>query len=239
MKDISIVIPLYKSEMHIYELVNYLNNSELYYKYNIHLTLMIDGCVQQYDFEKIKSISKNITSIRIYYLNQNTGQYFATIEGIKISCCHKCQKVITLDSDSYSVLDLTEKLDSAISSDCEVAYFELYSFDNNFIRKLGSFLFKIILFIKTGFKVFKNGSSIRIIDPEYYNRISHLILSPEQLDVCLINNSSNYNFIVAKTNKNTSSYSLSILFFTFINFSFDLKPIKNLNPILIKEFFNY
>jgi hypothetical protein len=238
MKSLVFVVPLFKSESHILHLIQLINQSILTKGNSISILLILDGCNSAYDFIEIEQKSSNINRLLIYKLENNCGQYIATFEGVKKAITLNTDVIITMDSDSYKVIDLVSKINHAIVEDYDAMYFDLQIENVRLARSLGSFLFKIGMYVKTNFLVFKNGSSLRIIKKSYLLRIVKMVSNPMDFDMFILRNSNKIKFIDATKEDTKSAYKGLDLINTFFSFIFHANLKINIEPKLIYDIKN-
>jgi undecaprenyl-phosphate 4-deoxy-4-formamido-L-arabinose transferase len=155
--DYSIVVPVYKGEATLQELVERLNKvlDTLGGKYEV--ILVNDGSPDR-SWESIASLSKRYPWVNGINLMRNYGQHNATLCGIRAA---RYDVVITMDDDLQHPPEemhlLLEKLDEGY----DVVYGVPKKLPHSWWRNLGSVLTKLMVASAIGMKAFRGVSAFR------------------------------------------------------------------------------
>lgn len=198
-KTFSIVVPLYKGAKNLPFLLAYFEK-ELLAKENIELIFVVDGCAEKYDFILFEDYK-----LKIIVLDTNIGQIKATIKGMLVA---ENDYIVTVDQDVNLYNSLLTKLIEQ-KNECDIVYIDLLYKKRKFYRKIGSFIMKVLFYIKSNKRIFRNGSSYRKISKPFFDSISDGIKNTYNIDMFLLNNYRTISFIPYTTSEdNKSSYSL-------------------------------
>jgi len=232
---LSIVVPLYKSVDHVEGLLKSFHESGLQID-EIELVFVIDGCTQIYSFENYLELCKSFYAVRVFKLQQNHGQHAASF-----FACLKAEgeALVTLDADSYQYDKLYSLfIRSAEQLNADIIYADLRYKKRKLYRRLGSAIFKVVMFFQTRGKVFRNGSSLRLIRKSYFEHIQEKLQhNTDKFDLILLRNTRRIAFIpfVVSDSNRDSSYTFSKLIKLFFA-SFQDKPnIPSISGELIWE----
>ncbi len=168
---LGVVIPLYKSDKTIVELLERLVEFFNERFFNYHIVLVDDGCPNN-SIDTVAQILSNNTNITALKLSRNFGQHYAISAGLKYV---KGDWIVVMDAD---LQDLPENIDKFIKTAIQENYDIVVGLrthrQDNFLRKLESFAFYKVLNLMTGLNLNQGISNFglyhrKVID--YYNLI--------------------------------------------------------------------
>jgi glycosyltransferase involved in cell wall biosynthesis len=164
MMNIGVVIPLFKSEKTISELVDRLIQYFTLNSIDYNIVLVDDGCPNESIsvVSNLTSINNKITSLK---LSRNFGQHYAISAGLKYV---KGDWIVVMDAD---LQDLPENIDKFINTAIHQNYDIVVGLrihrQDNFLRKLESFIFYKVLNLMTGLNLNQGISNFGI----YHRRV--------------------------------------------------------------------
>ena len=152
---ISVVIPVYRSEQTINELVSRVSNALQNHEFEI---ILVDDDSGDGSWLAISSISKENPNIRGIRLGRNSGQHGALLAGVRIA---KFETTVTLDDDLQNPPEEIEKLTSGLKPGIDVVYGISTEIKQSFYRRLGSTLVRKFFSSALGFNSAVTMSSFR------------------------------------------------------------------------------
>ena len=152
---ISVVIPVYRSEQTINELVSRVSNALKNHEFEI---ILVDDDSGDGSWQEISSLSKENPNIRGIRLGRNSGQHGALLAGVRIA---KFETTVTLDDDLQNPPEEIEKLTSGLKPGIDVVYGISTEIKQSFYRRLGSTLVRKFFSSALGFNSAVTMSSFR------------------------------------------------------------------------------
>jgi len=159
-KNISVIIPAYKSDLYIEECLDSIYKQEPY-----EILVGVDGCRDT--LNKLLNISNKYHNLRIFYSEQNVGCYVTRNSLVNYSLCNK---ILFFDSDDKMDKNLVNIVCEQLNDNDMIRY-QLYEMTPNKTiacdyYAMGTFGINKDIFIKTGgFHNWKCSA-----DSEYYKR---------------------------------------------------------------------
>lgn len=215
MKDVSIVLPCYKSDESLQIITEQINEIVSEYKYDLELILVNDSPHYHQTTKRIKELEIKYHFVKGVFLRKNQGQHMALIVGLSKV---QGEYVITMDDDlQHPVNEIPSLLNEMVLHKNIDAIFAIPKYSNkkhSLLRNLGSFfLNKIDTYflnkpkglVKSSFKIFtKDIAEIVLLNRNSTPSLSSLI----------IDNTSNIKNYTVNHNKREfgiSNYNLSKL----------------------------
>jgi undecaprenyl-phosphate 4-deoxy-4-formamido-L-arabinose transferase len=155
--DYSVVIPVYKSQATLPELVNRLEKVLSGLAKNYEIILVNDDSPDQ-SWEVITSLAKSHPSIHGIDLMRNYGQHNATLCGIRLA---RYEVVITMDDDLQHQPEDLHFLVEKLEEGYDVVYGVPKKLPHSWWRNLGSLLTKWMVAMAIGIKTIRDVSSFR------------------------------------------------------------------------------
>jgi len=152
---LSIVVPVFRSEKTLNELVNRITNSISDKSVEI---ILIDDASGDGTWTTICSIARQNSMVTGIRLGRNSGQHGALLAGIRAA---KFQTVVTLDDDLQNPPEEINKLIDALLPGVDVVYGVSTEVKQNFYRRAGSKLVRKFFASALGFNSAVSMSSFR------------------------------------------------------------------------------
>ena len=152
---LSIVVPVYRAEKTINELVNRITNSISDKSVEI---ILIDDASGDGTWTTICSIARQNSMVTGIRLGRNSGQHGALLAGVRAA---KFQTVVTLDDDLQNPPEEINKLIDALVPGVDVVYGVSTEVKQNFYRRAGSKLVRKFFASALGFNSAVSMSSFR------------------------------------------------------------------------------
>ena len=208
--EISLVVPVYWSEVTLIELYSRLVRTLEGMSLNFEL-IFVDDCSGDDSWTLIKGLVENDIRVRGLRLNRNYGQHNALLAGIRVA---KGKFLITLDDDLQHPPEEIPSLYRAIQKGFDVVYGVPEAEKHGFFRDITSKSLKYVLYKSMGVSIAKNISAFRIFRTDLRAAFANYFISTVNIDVLLTWGTSNFGSILVEREfrKNGSSnYSLSKL----------------------------
>ena len=152
---LSIVVPVFRSEKTLNELVNRITNSISNKSVEI---ILIDDASGDGTWTTICSIARQNSMVTGIRLGRNSGQHGALLAGVRAA---KFQTVVTLDDDLQNPPEEINKLIDALLPGVDVVYGVSTEVKQNFYRRAGSKLVRKFFASALGFNSAVSMSSFR------------------------------------------------------------------------------
>ena len=152
---LSIVVPVFRSEKTLNELVNRITNSISDKSVEI---ILIDDASGDETWTTICSIARQNSMVTGIRLGRNSGQHGALLAGVRAA---KFQTVVTLDDDLQNPPEEINKLIDALVPGVDVVYGVSTDVKQNFYRRAGSKLVRKFFASALGFNSAVSMSSFR------------------------------------------------------------------------------
>lgn len=217
LKDLSIVIPVYRAENTIGELVDRLQQDEFLKTMNWELILVNDFSPDK-SFEIIKAKAQQYTNVLGLNLHKNSGQHSATLAGINEA---NGEVLITMDDDGeHPVHEIENLLQILHKEKVDIVFGVTASARKSFVRNFFSKLFKLMTRMFSD--SYGNGSAFRFIRREVYVSLKNHNAPFVFIDEVLSWYTKNVIFYTVEYRSPTkgSTYRLSSLFKLYINIMF-------------------
>ena len=157
---ISVVIPVYRSEQTLNELVTRVSNALQNHEFEI---ILVDDASGDRSWTVISSLSRENSTVKGIRLGRNSGQHGALLAGVRIA---KFETTVTLDDDLQNPPEEIEKLISELKPSVDVVYGVGEEIKQNFYRRLGSTLVRKFFSSALGFNSAVTMSSFRAFRTE-------------------------------------------------------------------------
>ena len=154
-EGLSIVVPVFRSEKTLNELVNRITNSISDKSVEI---ILIDDASGDGTWTTICSIARQNSMVTGIRLGRNSGQHGALLAGVRAA---KFQTVVTLDDDLQNPPEEINKLIDALVPGVDVVYGVSTEVKQNFYRRAGSKLVRKFFASALGFNSAVSMSSFR------------------------------------------------------------------------------
>ena len=154
-EGLSIVVPVFRSEKTLNELVNRITNSISDKSVEI---ILIDDASGDGTWTTICSIARQNSMVTGIRLGRNSGQHGALLAGVRAA---KFQTVVTLDDDLQNPPEEINKLIDALLPGVDVVYGVSTEVKQNFYRRAGSKLVRKFFASTLGFNSAVSMSSFR------------------------------------------------------------------------------
>jgi len=154
-KGVSIVVPVFRSEKTLNELVNRITKSVSNKSVEI---ILVDDASGDETWTTICSIARQNSMVTGIRLGRNSGQHGALLAGVRAA---KFQTVVTLDDDLQNPPEEINKLIDALVPGVDVVYGVSTEVKQNFYRRAGSKLVRKFFASALGFNSAVSMSSFR------------------------------------------------------------------------------
>jgi glycosyltransferase involved in cell wall biosynthesis len=131
-KGLSVVVPVYRSEQTLKELVSRISSALQKYDFEI---ILVDDASGDGSWKEISSLAKENLNVFGIRLGRNSGQHGALLAGVRTA---KFETTVTLDDDLQNPPEEIEKLISGLKPGVDVVYGVSSEIKQNFYRRLGS-----------------------------------------------------------------------------------------------------
>ena len=187
---ISVVIPVYRSEQTLNELVSRVSNALQNHEFEI---ILVDDASGDRSWAAISTLSRENSTVKGIRLGRNSGQHGALLAGVRLA---KFETTVTLDDDLQNPPEEIEKLISELKPSVDVVYGVSEEIKQNFYRRLGSTLVRKFFSSALGFNSAVTMSSFRAFRTELRDGFNTQLGPNISLDALLT--WSTTRFIVAK-----------------------------------------
>ncbi len=239
--ELSVVVPVYRSANHaVSRLSNIIQTFRCKYR-EFEVVFIIDNDAINVEIDKLIELSKQMDEIKIFYLNHNYGQHFATLCGYYLA---KGDFIACIDEDMFEYLSEICKTDEYFSYEVYYFYYNKNEMYHSSVRKVFSILYKRILSTVVNLKkhstfriITRSLRDKMLIDKHYYWNLDVMVYDNAQhvggitiVDCILSDKESNYTYlklinmafeIVYEHNTifmhSIISFFLAVLFFIFTN----------------------
>lgn len=154
-KEVSVVVPVYRSEQTLQELVTRISSALQEYDFEI---ILVDDASGDGSWQKISSLAKENPNILGIRLGRNSGQHGALLAGVRMA---KFNTTVTLDDDLQNSPEEIEKLISELKPNVDVVYGVSAEIKQSFYRRLGSKIVRKFFSSALGFNSAVTMSSFR------------------------------------------------------------------------------
>lgn len=152
---LSIVVPVFRSEKTLRELVSRISNSVSNKSFEI---ILVDDASSDGTWAEICSIAAQNSNVMGLRLGRNSGQHGALLAGVRAA---KFQTVITIDDDLQNPPEEIDKLLNALVAGVDVVYGVSTEVKQSFYRRSGSKLTRKFFASTLGFNSAVSMSSLR------------------------------------------------------------------------------
>lgn len=238
-KKFNIVIPLYKTEGHLSQLLDELEKLSREWSFEV---IFVDDFSPDNTYQRLLEIAENYSfDMEVFRLGKNVGQHSATLIGLQQV---KEEFAITIDDDlQHSPFEIPKLIQKYEETQADLIYGLYEVKQHSFIRNLGSKLLKKI--VKWSNNKLDNITSFRLIKKEVLHSLKNYSQPIVFLDEYLIDFSSTVDFTIVKHEKRadgTSSYSSDKLFqfalgIILYHSTFPLRFITRLGLLMSITFF--
>ncbi len=152
---ISVVVPVYRSELTLHELVNRVSTSITDQNFEI---ILVDDASGDGTWQKISQICELYSNVRGIRLGRNSGQQAALLAGVRLA---KFSVVVTMDDDLQNPPEEIPKLVKALTENIDVVCGISTKVQQSFYRRLGSKFSRGIISSLLGFRELASMSSFR------------------------------------------------------------------------------
>jgi len=154
-EGLSVVVPVYRSEQTLKELVGRISSALQKHDFEI---ILVDDASGDGSWEEISSLAKEKPNVFGMRLGRNSGQHAALLAGVRTA---KFETIVTLDDDLQNPPEEIEKLISGLKPGVDVIYGVSNEIKQNFYRRLGSNLVRKFFSLALGFNSAVTMSSFR------------------------------------------------------------------------------
>ena len=131
-KGLSVVVPVYRSEQTLRELVSRISSALQKYDFEI---ILVDDASGDGSWKEISSLAKENLNVFGIRLGRNSGQHGALLAGVRTA---KFETTVTLDDDLQNPPEEIERLILGLKQGVDVVYGVSSEIKQNFYRRLGS-----------------------------------------------------------------------------------------------------
>ena len=157
---ISVVVPVYRSEQTLKELVSRVSQALPNCDFEI---ILVDDASGDGSWQQILSLAKENHHVHGLRLGRNSGQHGALLAGVRVA---KFEIVVTIDDDLQNPPEEIEKLISELKPNVDVVYGVSAEIKQNFYRRLGSKFVRKFFSSALGFNSAVTMSSFRTFRTE-------------------------------------------------------------------------
>ena len=154
-KGLSVVVPVYRSEQTLKELVSRISSALQKYDFEI---ILVDDASGDGSWKEISSLAKENLNVFGIRLGRNSGQHGALLAGVRTA---KFVTTVTLDDDLQNPPEEIERLIMGLKQGVDVVYGVSSEIKQNFYRRLGSNLVRKFFSSALGFNSAVTMSSFR------------------------------------------------------------------------------
>ena len=154
-KGLSVVVPVYRSEQTLRELVSRISSALQKYDFEI---ILVDDASGDGSWKEISSLAKENLNVFGIRLGRNSGQHGALLAGVRTA---KFETTVTLDDDLQNPPEEIERLILGLKQGVDVVYGVSSEIKQNFYRRLGSNLVRKFFSSALGFNSAVTMSSFR------------------------------------------------------------------------------
>ena len=154
-KGLSVVVPVYRSEQTLRELVSRISSALQKYDFEI---ILVDDASGDGSWKEISSLAKENLNVFGIRLGRNSGQHGALLAGVRMA---KFETTVTLDDDLQNPPEEIERLILGLKQGVDVVYGVSSEIKQNFYRRLGSNLVRKFFSSALGFNSAVTMSSFR------------------------------------------------------------------------------
>ena len=206
MRSISVVIPVYNSELSLRELYGELVSSlaALTDRYEI---IMVEDCSQDASWEIVKELASRDERLRGFKLSRNYGQHNALLCGIRAA---RYDVIVTMDDDlQHPPSEISALLDK-LSEGYDVVYGVPEQEQHAFWRKIASLTTKLVLQGVMGTEIARNVSAFRALRTRHREAFANYRGAFVSIDVLLTWATTRFSVVKVRHNPRTlgmSTYS--------------------------------
>lgn len=176
---ISVVVPVYRSERTLRELVNRISTSIASEHFEI---ILVDDASGDGTWEEISKISTSIDHVKGIRFGRNSGQQSALLAGVRLA---RFSLIITIDDDLQNPPEEIPKLLVALTDDLDVVCGISTNVQQNIYRRLGSKFSRGMISSLLGFSNLTSMSSFRAFRTELRNGFDSQLGPNVSLDALL------------------------------------------------------
>lgn len=181
-KDLSIVIPCYKSENYLEKnVISLLEVLKGELQLEFEILLVVDGSPDNTMFIA-KDLASTYTEVRAIELSKNFGQHAALFAGISQA---QGDLILTMDDDGQHEPSGIPTLLNSLVPELDVVYGISDQEEHSFYRNIASRIAKVFIFRVLGIKNARHISAFRLLRREVIANIDFSILSSGTLDVII------------------------------------------------------
>ena len=181
MLDISVIIPVFRSQDSLSELHQRLTNILLLQNFSFEI-LFIEDCGGDNSWEIILEIIKRDQNAKGFRMTRNFGQHNALLAGIRMA---RGRLIVTLDDDLQHPPEELPKLFSQIQNGFDVVYGSPDRQQHGLYRDLASQITKIVLQSAMGAKTARKVSAFRVFRTELRRAFEQYRSPSVNIDVLL------------------------------------------------------
>ena len=157
---ISVVVPVYRSEQTLKELIGRVSQALQNCDFEI---ILVDDASGDGSWQQISSLAKENQYVHGLRLGRNSGQHGALLAGVRVA---KFEIVVTIDDDLQNPPEEIEKLISELKPSVDVVYGVSAEIKQNFYRRIGSKFVRKFFSSALGFNSAVTMSSFRAFRTE-------------------------------------------------------------------------
>lgn len=157
---ISVVVPVYRSEQTLKELVSRVSDALQNCDFEI---ILVDDASGDNSWQQVSSLAKENQHVHGIRLGRNSGQHGALLAGVRVA---KFEVVVTIDDDLQNPPEEIEKLISELKPNVDVVYGVSAEIKQSFYRRLGSKFVRKFFSSALGFNSAVTMSSFRAFRTE-------------------------------------------------------------------------
>ena len=157
---ISVIVPVYRSEQTLKELISRVSHALQNCDFEI---ILVDDASGDGSWQQILSLAKENHHVHGLRLGRNSGQHGALLAGVRVA---KFEIVVTIDDDLQNPPEEIEKLISELKPNVDVVYGVSAEIKQNFYRRLGSKFVRKFFSSALGFNSAVTMSSFRAFRTE-------------------------------------------------------------------------
>lgn len=224
---ISIVIPVYRSEKTLSELINRIKISLGQFEPNYEV-ILIEDCGGDNSWEEIQSLANMDNRVKGIQLSRNYGQHNAILCGIRSA---KGEIIVTIDDDLQNPPEEIHKLISKLDDDHDVVYGTPIKLTHGFLRNIASKITKIALQGSMGSKTANDVSAFRAFHTRLRDAFKNYHSPNVSIDVLLTWGTTRFTSVQVKQDERAygeSGYTLRKLINHAINMmtGFSVLPLQ-------------
>jgi polyisoprenyl-phosphate glycosyltransferase len=222
---LSIIIPVYRSELTLNSLYQKITGVARKFKYSYEI-IFVDDSSDDLSWTVLLDIQKRDRRVKIIQLTRNFGQHNALMCGFAHAYG---DYIITLDDDLQNPPEEIPKIINMMKSGFDVVYGEYYEKKHNLFRNLGSWLIQTLY--KKIFSVNGNLTSFRIIKSEIVKGLLEYKKNYTFIDGLIAWQTKNIGYVLVKHDNRRdgkSGYTLRKLILLSLNMvtNFSIFPLQ-------------